>query len=323
MTTAVWSLRGGFSARRALFGISPDEARFERRGFAPAGALAQARLEGIGGVFLEGYHAALEARGVAELTRALEQVEAEQRGFAYEGAAMGLALPARLLPWRRRALRAFVEGPARAHVYMAHVGIGWAWAALPLPVMGALEAYDPFHRWLIVDGFGFYHAYFHAARHLSRAAVPARLRGYARRAFDQGLGRGLWFVAGADVARVAAAIAALPAERRADLWAGVGLASTYAGAIDEAGLRALREVAGGHEPQLAQGACFAAIARRTAGNPAGHTARACRALCGMDDESAAEVAALALREGRGAGDGERYEDVRRRIQAVFRARQGD
>src|SRR3712207_8380154 len=46
---------------------------------------------------------------------------------------------------------------------------------------------------------------------------------------DQGLGRSLWFVQGADVRRIPATVNAFPAERRPDLWSGLGLACGYAG----------------------------------------------------------------------------------------------
>lgn len=307
--------------RRRIFGLPVAATTFRRRGFAPAPPATQAWLEHVGALVLLGYHAALQARGGDELALSLQAVSLDERGFAYEGAAMGLALLARLFPWRRRALRAFLDGPARPHVYMAHIGIGWAWAALPGPVHGSLRRYDGFARHLIMDGFGFYHAYFHARRYLRAAAPPARVRGYARRVFDQGMGRALWFVAGADPERVETSIEALPAERRGDLWAGVGLAAAYACGVDVATLDALAERAGAYRPQLAQGACFAALTRRSAANPAPHGARASLALCGCGSEEAAQIASQALHDARGADDGERYEDCRRRIQSRFQ-RQG-
>ncbi len=307
--------------RRRIFGLPVAATTFRRRGFASAPPATQAWLEHVGALVLLGYHAALAAPGAHELADALQGVPLDERGFAYEGAAMGLALLARLFPWRRRALREFLDGPAQPHVYMAHIGIGWAWAALPGPIAGSLQRHDGIRRYLIMDGFGFYHGYFHARRYLRAATPPSRVRGYARRVFDQGMGRALWFVAGADPERVETSIEALPAERRGDLWAGVGLAAAYACGVDAATLEALAERAGACRPQLAQGACFAALTRHTAANPAPHGARASLALCGRGPEEAAQIASQALHDARGADDGERYEDCRRRIQSRF-LRQG-
>src|ERR1039457_1019400 len=82
--------------------------------------------------------------------------------------------------------------------------------------------------------------------------------GSPRRAFDQGLGRSLWFVEGADASRIAAAISSFPKARQPDLWSGVGLACAYAGGRDQAHLELLRETAGPYVAQVAQGAAFAA-----------------------------------------------------------------
>jgi hypothetical protein len=49
-------------------------------------------LERIGRTFLEGYHASLEEDEPGRLVDRLDGVEPEFRGFAFEGAAMGLAL---------------------------------------------------------------------------------------------------------------------------------------------------------------------------------------------------------------------------------------
>src|SRR6185436_14746696 len=110
-----------------------------------------------------------------------------------------------------------------------------------------------------------------------------------RRAFDQGLGRSLWFVSGANVDRARAWIEAFAPTRRRDLWSGVGLAATYAGGLDRAGLEALRSAAPDYRAELAQGAAFAAEARRRAGNLVAHTETACAVLCDLSAEGAARI----------------------------------
>src|SRR5579885_2327661 len=208
--------------RKLIFGISPDEASIRRRGFRCPDERARLRLEGIGVTFLKGYHVALEAGDDDTLARRLEAVEAELRGFAFEGAAMGLALIDFLKPWGRRRLKPFVEGAGAAHVYMVCVGAGWALARLRRDPARALKSFDPLLGWLAVDGYGFHEGYFKWPACVARQQRPRRLRGYARRAFDQGLGRSLWFVEGADAGRVVGTIAAFARDRHSDLWSGVG-----------------------------------------------------------------------------------------------------
>lgn len=315
-----WAMAGarlGVRGRllRRLLGIDPAEATFARRGFT-AQAAARLRLERVGATFLEGYHAALETDACA-LARRLDEIERELRGFAYEGAAMALALLDLLTPWNRHRVRAFLRGPGGAHAYMVHVGAGWALARLGRPFHRVPRGMDPLLGWLAADGYGFHEGYFHPRRTVEARAVPRRVSGYAARAFDQGAGRSLWFVCGADPARVAAAIARFDPRRRGDLWSGAGLACAYAGGGRRGAAGALAALAGAHRPALAQGAAFAAGARRRAGNPAPHTDQACLALCGVPSAAAAGVTEAAL-GGLSPRDGlPAYEVWRLRIQQRF------
>jgi hypothetical protein len=303
--------------RGRLFGLSPEEASFARRGFLVGEPRAWRRLEHVGAVFLRGYHAALEENDLRALARRLSEVEAEFRGFAFEGAAMGLALLDKLTPWRRDRWRAFVDGFAAPHVYMAHVGLGWAFARLRLRLAPHLSRLDPLLGWLAVDGYGFHEGYFKWRRYLGEREVPARLEGYALRVFDQGLGRSLWFVKGANVAEILKAVAAFEPARRADLWSGVGLACTYAGGAGRAAIEFLREAAGDCRPQLAQGAAFAAKTRQRAGNLTADTETACRIICRLTAAQAAEVTDLALENLSREAGLPAYEIWRRRIQTYF------
>jgi hypothetical protein len=175
---------------------------------------------------------------------------------------------------------------------MVHVGAGWVAARLPW-LRRRLEqwiaGFDPLLRWLIVDGYGFHEGFFAWPQAIRNHAVPPRLSEYGRRAFDQGLGRSLWFFAGADADRVAAEVASFPEARRGDLYSGVGLACAYAGGANADMVRRLRAVAGPYWTHAAQGAAFAAQARRRAGNLMPHTHWTCEGLCGMPAEAAAAL----------------------------------
>jgi hypothetical protein len=280
--------------RKGLFGISPEEALFKRRGFRPGELKAQQRLEHIGDVFLQGYHAALEEEEFEDLALRLNCTPSESRGFAFEGAAMGLSLLDRLTPWKRDRWQGFTSTFGAAHVYMMHVGAGWAFARLGRRLKPTLARLDPLLCWLAVDGYGFHEGYFHWPRYIEKQEVPACLSGYARRAFDQGLGRSLWFVKGADVLEIPKAIAAFHPGRRADLWSGIGLACAYAGGVERVGLERLREAATGYRGHLAQGAAFAAKTRVRAGNPTLCTEHACQVICGLSATEAAEVSDIHL-----------------------------
>lgn len=280
-----------------LFAISDEETRFARRGFRLPPAPVREHLEEIGRSFVVGYRLALTDPRPLPLAEGLERVAPDYRGFAYEGAAMGVVLTDFIAPWRRPWLPAFLSGPAAPHTYLAHVGIGWAWARLPMVRLAPrLSRLAPFTRWLAVDGYGFHEGYFHPRRSVDRQLVPRRVAGYGRRAFDQGLGRSLWFNQGARVEAIATVVATFAESRRQDLWSGVGLAATYAGGVSEAELEWLREAAGEHAPSLAQGAAFAAVARFAAGHVPPHTDAATEVLCGTGAVEA-DRRTLALKAG--------------------------
>ncbi|HEX3552575.1 MAG TPA: DUF1702 family protein [Thermoanaerobaculia bacterium] len=312
--------------RRALFGIAPQETTFVRRGFRGEAGAVRDRLERVGATFVQGYHAALaEDRPLPLAARIDAEVERDFRGFAYEGAGMALALLDTLASaWggRRDRLARFLAGPGEAHAYIVHVGAGWVMARLPVSPRRYLSRLaDPLLRWLALDGYGFHEGFFHWPRSVGRQEVPRRLQGYHRRGFDQGLGRSLWFVEGADVERLPRTIGAFPAARQPDLWSGLGLALGYAGGREPAAVEALLAAAGPHAPQLAQGVAFAAKARQRAGNPTLQTGLACRVVWGSSIEEAAAVADEALRDLPPDRPAEpAYEVWRRRIQDVFTER---
>lgn len=305
------------SLRRRLFGIDPAETTFARRGFRAGVPGAQERLEKVGHTFSEGYHAALETPALPSLVPRLNAISNEVRGFAYEGAAMGLALLDRITPWKRDRIQGFLRGAGEAHHYMVYVGAGWALARLGGRVEPALGRLDPLLRWLAVDGYGFHEAFFHWQNYRAGQPPPRRLEGYARQAFDQGMGRCLWFIEGCDVLRIPMAIEAFPEKRRGDLWSGVGLAATYAGEVGEVELRSLLASAGPFQPHLAQGSAFAAKARQRAENLIPYTELACQILCGASAPQAAQVTDASLENLPNNGLEPAFEIWRRRIQAKF------
>ncbi len=306
--------------RKRLFGLSDREATFEKRGFHAGNPGARERLEKVGKTFLQGYHAALEEDDFSRLACRLDTIELERRGFAYEGAAMALTLLDFLTPWMPDRFPRFLNGAGANHIYMLHVGAGWAVARLHYSVDKFLSHLDSVLGWLVVDGYGFHEGYFHWPEIVSEQRVPARLKGYSR-VFDQGLGRSLWFIEGADVSRIAARIGAFPAKRQSDLWSGIGLACTYAGGIDSPELQRLQASAQGFRFHLAQGAAFAAQARQRAGNPALHTDTACQILCQLSAEEAALITEQALQGLPRIGNEPTYEVWRSRIRNLILQRQ--
>lgn len=306
--------------RKHILGISFQEVTFQRRGFIDGGRESRVRLEQIGRVFLQGYHAALNDDGPEILATNLKAIDPELCGFAYEGAAMGLTLLDQLSFGNRHRLRTFLNGFGSKHTYMIHVGVGWAIARVPWLRRNfdrATDHLDPLLRWLTADGNGFSDFYFRFPYFLRNPECLNRLQGYARHAYAQGVGRSLWFVTGASADRISHSISLLPGSLHGDLWSGAGLACAMAGGTDQAGIELLKSLSGDYQSAVAQGAAFAAKVRQQADNPTHHTETACQILCGLNADSAAQLTDATRRCLPEDGKVPAYEIWRRRIQSQF------
>jgi hypothetical protein len=304
-----------------------DSVTFAGRGFPDGEPGLVRQLESIPQSVILGFEFGISTPGQAEIVRRLDLVDSELRGFAYEGATMALTIRDVMGSGRRRLAQRLLLGPASPHIFLAFIGIGFAMSRLPRTLWSRVvpdltgAPYFPALTWLAVDGYGFDRAYFDTPRWVDRQYVPPSYPwqgqpDYFRRAVDQGIGRALWFIQGADGARVAAAVERFDAARRPDLWSGVGLAAAFAGAGTAASIELIGKAAGEHLPELAQGAVFAAKARLQAGQITAHADLAVRTLCGMSVEEAAMLADEAAAQAAGDG-GIEYEAWRSRTRRHF------
>jgi hypothetical protein len=327
------------SIRKRLTAPPTSDIRFTTRGFDTDDAPAQEHLEFSAFQLLLGFELAVEqgGRGHDDLVIRLESVQREYRGFAYEGAVMGLALRDAMSPARgHRITESFMAGPdfdsapGSKHVFMGYLGVGFTLAHLPKPLWRrALPDYArladyPAMRWMVMDGYGFHLAYFDHRKYVDGQHVGRNFPGwdpdpYVNRAIDQGIGRAMWFVYGANVKRYIAAINRFPESRQADLFSGAGVAASYAGGVSTEDLETLLKAAGRFRPDLAQGSVFALRARVVSDTLTPHSELAAQVLCGLtaqeaDDLAARENTVLAS----GDGSGETYELYRQRIMQYFR-----
>ncbi|MEU0532489.1 DUF1702 family protein [Amycolatopsis tolypomycina] len=287
---------GWRTLRRRILTPDVSETSLEKRGFHRKSPAAQERLETIGEKFLLGYAHAVEARSVEQAEEWLEEIPTQFRGFAYEGAGMGYGVLDGLPFGKSSNTAEFLAGPGEKHDYIIYVGVGWAMCRLPRFAWPKASAFDPLLRWLVLDGYGFHQAYFKTEKYIrNQYQEPGfswpdkRYDGYALRAIDQGIGRALWFICGTDVDLVTKTIEEFPESRHGDLYAGIGLASTYACGVTADELAELVDRAGIHHGPLAQGSAFAAECRVRSGLMIPETQMAAQAICGMSAERAAAI----------------------------------
>lgn len=314
------------SLRQFVLAPKLSAVTFAERGFPGADSPATPRLEAIPQAVVCGFEWAIAARDLWEVERRLELVEVEQRGFAYEGAAMAFTVRDAMAGGKGTRTRELLLGPAAPHLLLAYIGIGFAMARLPRPLWRNIipdltgTLFYPTMTWLAVDGYGFDLAYFHTEKYIDKQKVPPPYPwegrpDYFPRAVDQGIGRALWFTNGADPDAVTIAVGRFPAERRADLWSGVGLAATFAGGASAEGLAGLRAAAGEHWSQLGLGAVFAISARVMAGHVPEHSELACEVLAGHSVNDAVAIAGTTASSDGADDTVPLYEHWRNRIRA--------
>jgi len=246
-----------------------------------------AHLQSVADTFAEGYNEMFRADPIGRLEHALARTPLALQGFLVEGAAMGAMI--------RDALRArpvCTEQLCAAYGdrfgYLIQVGAGWALARMPWLGRRLFRTLPPDLYALSLDGRGFHDAFFRPERHAGGAL--ARGSGLAARAYDQGIGRALWFVSLGRAELALAHVATFAPARRGDLASGLGLAMAYAGPASEQTCLTVLESLPEHRNDIAQGVIFAAAAHAAACHRSPNLERVCRLLAGM---TIAEASAFA------------------------------
>jgi hypothetical protein len=277
-----------------LIGLSPQEASFSRRAFPGCGSSSRAHLESIIQTFIEGYNLAVREADAEQLARRLDASFAPAFvGFAYEGAGLYFGLVDLLIPRAASRLDAFTHSAGQRHDFIASVGAGVAVARMPFGLR-RLESYqarlDPMTAWCLADGYGFHEGFFHWKLFVEgRRPAPASLSLQNQRLFDSGVGRAMWWVYGADADSIASAIARFDAERRHEMWAGIGTALAYAGGASRAAAARLLNLAGAYQSDLLSGIPFAAHMREKGRNSAAWTDEVCEEWWQMSVAETSEV----------------------------------
>lgn len=287
------------SLRRKVLHLGPEDTAFTRMG-ARIDPEQMAGLQAILESARIGFNTALEDDRVEDLTeRVARRVDPGFVGFAHEGVGMCLTLLDEMRD-RQRVPR-FFERCIGTYDFFVPLGVGFALARAPY-VRGGIERraarFPPCYDGLVLNGAGFHETCFKSRGVLERTPRPRGLSPDGARCFDHGVGRAVWFMCGGSAERVRDAIERFSAERREDLWAGVGTACAFAGSAhaDPEGYNAvlgkLDGFVGPHRGVFQVGVTLAAeLARRTR-HPSRWVARATDRFLGLTE---AEAGALADR----------------------------
>ena len=280
--------------------LSHDEASLSYQRFPGRNSPSRKHLEAILHAFVDGYNLTVVQPDTKELARELDSsIPPEYLGFAYEGTGLYFALMDLLIPGSKR-LDAFTRSEGAPHEHIAMVGAGFAIARVPFARF-RLESYqkklNEYTAFLIADGYGFHDGFFKWKDFVDgRKPAPESLISQNRILYDSGIARAMWWVYGADPDGIAGAISRFSEERRAEMWAGIGVALSYASAgpgVPDPSAHLL-ELAGPYRYDVLSSIPFSAHMRRTGGNPAPWTDRACSQLLNMTVTEASDMVVSSL-----------------------------
>lgn len=184
------------------------------------------RIDLIVSTFQKGRELEASASSMDELTSDLNKIEPRYRSVGFEGASMGIAI-SKKFDWAE-----FLER-ANQHSTQIHIGLGWAIGEKDWNIAESLKPIDPEMRTKVLDGVGYWFGLFRRRLTIRTHGIPEQITPEFQSGFDNGVGRSIWYISKGDPEMANKIINSFPEERRADLWFGIGVASTYVGGCSE------------------------------------------------------------------------------------------
>jgi hypothetical protein len=172
------------------------------------------------------------------------------------------------------------------HATQVHVGLGWALAQLQMDPLLFISALHPMMRYRVADGYGYYEGIFRKRKSVLSQQKPEWEDATASGAYDQGLGRSMWYLNNGNIEETKKLVERFPVERQRDLWRGLGIAITYVGGCSEEKLLEIVASADTYKNALATGGVMALVSRRVAGYVTDDAAIACRVWCNKSADEA-------------------------------------
>ena len=178
-------------------------------------------IDTIVSTFQKGRKLIEQELGLIELIAELNKFDTRYRSVAFEGASMGVALNNSIASWK-----VYAQATEK-HKTQVHIGLGWAIAEQQLNLEEILDAIEPDYQIKVLDGYGYWFGLFRKRLTIRTQQIPSEITTDLQPGFDQGVGRAIWYVAKGEVPKAVNIINHFNESRRANLWQGIGVASTY------------------------------------------------------------------------------------------------
>lgn len=230
----------------------------------------ESRMENIRTIFQDGKNFAGDCDDIDTLVKHLENLDppperpfsraGEFRSVAYEGASMSLALKDFSAGNTLQLWNALLNN-SQQHAGQVHIGLGWAIAEAKPGDLSFMKTINPKLEFRVWDGCGYYDGIFRQRQTIQNQTRQEYVSEKNFRAYDEGVGRSVWYNCKGVAAKVADMIQTFSSSRHPDLWRGVGIACSYVGGSDENILRKLFSSAQKNSVQLSIGAAMVAKSR--------------------------------------------------------------
>jgi hypothetical protein len=288
------SIDGFLTLCRAWF---TGAGRLDQTALEDPGHLDASVLRRVANTFVDGFSIATELE-TSLLDREIEIIAPSERGVGYEGVAAGKAVldlsqglvdkysssherSGSSSSERRLPAAANLLSAAPQYSFLLYLGIGEAMAQLKLPPVLCNDFAGELWGGQIIEGYGFFDGYFNWFETLVHQNYPVGLEPSLAAAYNQGLGRALYFIHNCNPSKIREHINSFAPSRRPELWAGVGIPTAYVGGLSERELARLIDYAGTYRAELMQGVFLGSSARIKQQLVPDHTELACNVICGV------------------------------------------
>lgn len=243
--------------------------------------LFEIRQESVEDIFVQSQKLAEGHGNIDELISVLNQFESDLRSVAYEGASFAIGMKA-LKSDNLQLWYDFLSKSDQIHMHHITIGFGWSFAALNIP-FGYYNSIieDNYLFPMILDGYGYYCALFKARRTLRNKEIPLEFDKCQLCAFDNGVGRRIWYTTKGNSDDIDTLISSFPIERQENLWSGVGMACMYVGGIDKSIVKELISKADKHHMDFIVGIVTSSIYNIISGRNIQETVDICWDLCNV------------------------------------------
>ncbi|MBX9666050.1 MAG: DUF1702 family protein [Candidatus Obscuribacterales bacterium] len=241
----------------------------------------------------ESYNAVGPDTDLPRFVAECEKLNLIQRVVAYEGA-FSAAICLDVSHPREHARAVEMADLAPAHVAALGLGTGHALARLRVEADITLPLSEHYLGWMAMDAYGMHEGYFHWFDSVQNMRVPLKLPPLAMAAFDQGLGRALFFIANGDAHAVQQLLERFPVARRSSLWRGIGLMVGFWGTDDELQMTRLLKFSKEFRPYFQQGAAQGVSLRVDWDDVIDHTKASAELICKASVNEVADVSSACM-----------------------------